>query len=793
MVNRGRLDAHVEASQFATRKRDDGVGENRRVVVREVERRRPVLRHAGHVERVRVGDEVGRTWRRVVDGEVVHRLLAGFNDVVVGLADVQFDINLTSQDVRIADGEAVVVGFVAAFVRVRPRNVRAASQVVGKGRRHADGGLAAVLWSELVRVPAGHGRNLPWVDGRQAVAGEVGAVQAGVDHFFTGGQVTRVDPGDVDVVLVVGQEGGEDRVAAVWAVLGQPRPAFNVGNRRVVDLLDGVGGQALVGAVPRTRALQAQLGVVDLVIDLLLEAVVTPVHPCDVGVALQVHADGGVEGVGVIDGHAGVVDHDKVAVGTGAGVLNVAVADHVGALVAGRPLGVVVHLPVGVEDAHVDLTGVVGGNVDHRLDEEVHVVARARGELVDLTARIGVANGAAGAVSCLLADHAVRALGEVAEVGLHGACATVALAVETNRNDTRGHAVVVGFLDGGTVVCTGRWVAVLGALVRDGDGDLGGVGVPLVVRGRGRVAGHVAQSVLPREAGPVRPWTPVFTGVSGVGVAVVDGLRQHTQAAGIVAVRGAERGVAGTLAALVVGRAVAGLGDAGQGVAEPIDGLVDRHVGVGEHRLDAAEVTAAGKVAAVDDGAHVGPLGVHRTGGVDDEHEFDLATTGVVPGDLDVVVGVHNDVGVALVSDDRRQQGVVEERQRGASGHVGLDHGVVDLGLREELVKRIVGVLPHDVKGAHAVDVNGGPVAVLRALRDDGVIDGGDGAVGRGLTVTWRLERLQSGVHDGVLTGSVGPHDVHGVVLVDHEVGVRNLVETRIADLGGVNHGLAAR
>ena len=159
------------------------------MVVREVERRRPVLRHAGHVERVRVGDEICRAWRGVVDGEVVHRLLAGFNDVVVGLADVQLDVDLAGQDVRITDGEAVVVGFVAAFVRVRPRNVRAASQVVGKGRRHANGGLAAVLWSELVRVPAGHGRNLPWVDGRQAVTGEVGAVEAGVDHFFAGGQV----------------------------------------------------------------------------------------------------------------------------------------------------------------------------------------------------------------------------------------------------------------------------------------------------------------------------------------------------------------------------------------------------------------------------------------------------------------------------------------------------------------------------------------------------------------------------------------------------------------------------
>ena len=189
MVNRGRLDAHVEASQFATRKRNDGVGENRRVVVREVERCRPVLWHTRHVERVRVGHEIRWAWCGVVDREVVHRLLAGFDDVIVGLTDVQLDIDLAGQDVRITDGEAVVVGFITALVRVRPCNVRAASQVVGEGRRHADGGLATVLWSELVRVPAGHRRNFPWVDGRQAVAGEVGAVEAGVDHFFAGGQV----------------------------------------------------------------------------------------------------------------------------------------------------------------------------------------------------------------------------------------------------------------------------------------------------------------------------------------------------------------------------------------------------------------------------------------------------------------------------------------------------------------------------------------------------------------------------------------------------------------------------
>ena len=377
----------------------------------------------------------------------------------------------------------------------------------------------------------------------------------------------------------------------------------------------------------------------------------------------------------------------------------------------------------------------------------------------------------------MLTDHAVGALGKVAEVGFHGTRAAVALTVEADGDDACGHAVVVRLFDGRGVVSAGGGVAVLGPFVGDGDGDLRGVGVPLVVRGRGGVAGHVAQGVLPGKAGPVGTGTPVFTGVARVGVAVVDGLGEDTQAAGIVAVGGAEGGVSGSLAALVIRRTVAGLSHAGQGVAKTVDGLVHRHVGVSEHGLDAAEIAAAGEVATVNHGAHVGPLGVHRTRGVDHEDEFDLSTAGVVPCDLNVVVRVDDHVGVALVPDDRRQEGVVKEGQGGARGHVGLDHRVVDLGLREELVKRVIAVLPHDVEGALAVDVDGRPVTVLRALRDDGVVDGRDGSVRGRLSVPWCLERLEGGVHDRVLTGAVGPHDVHRVVFVDDEVGVRNLVE----------------
>ena len=93
---------------------------------------------------------------------------------------------------------------------------------------------------------------------------------------------------------------------------------------------------------------------------------------------------------------------------------------------------------------------------------------------------------------------------------------------------------------------------------------------------------------------------------------------------------------------------------------------IDGHVCGLEHWLDALEVTAGGEVTAVDDGADVSPLGVHRTRGVDDEGEFDLAAAGVVPGDLDVVVGVHDDTsGWPFVPDDWGEEGVVEEGDNG--------------------------------------------------------------------------------------------------------------------------------
>ena len=124
--------------------------------------------------------------------------------------------------------------------------------------------------------------------------------------------------------------------------------------------------------------MESEFGVVHFVVHVLLKAVIPAVHPSDVGVALVVHTNGGVEGIGVVDGDTGVVHDDQVAISTRAGVFGVAAALRGVAWQTGRETWVVVHLGVGVKNGHVDLAGVVGGDVDHGFDEKGHlVVARA--------------------------------------------------------------------------------------------------------------------------------------------------------------------------------------------------------------------------------------------------------------------------------------------------------------------------------------------------------------------------------------------------------------------------------
>ena len=98
---------------------------------------------------------------------------------------------------------------------------------------------------------------------------------------------------------------------------------FDVGDWGVVDPLDGVRGEALVGSIPQAGALETQFGVEHFVIHVLFEPVVSAVHPCDVRVSLLVDTNRRVERVGVVNGHACVVDNHQVAFGAKSRVLHV--------------------------------------------------------------------------------------------------------------------------------------------------------------------------------------------------------------------------------------------------------------------------------------------------------------------------------------------------------------------------------------------------------------------------------------------------------------------------------------
>ncbi len=204
------------------------------------------------------------------------------------------------------------------------------------------------------------------------------------------------------------------------------------------------------------------------------------------------------------------------------------------------------------------------------------------------------------------------------------------------------------------------------------------------------------------------------------------------------------------------------------------------------------EVTAGSEITAIHNGADVSPLRVHRTGCVDNEGKFDLATTGVVPSDLDVIVGVNNHIGVALVTDDWREKGVVKQRDDGTDRCIGLEHCVVDLGLVEETLEFVIGVFPNDVRVALAVQIDGGPVAVLRAHGHHVVVNGADGSIVTCGTIHWSGPRIEDRVDDFVLAGFVGPNNVNAVHVVDGHVRVPNLVESGIRNLSGVNEGLAS-
>ena len=160
----------------------------------------------------------------------------------------------------------------------------------------------------------------------------------------------------MDLVLIIREEGWEDGVAAPWCVLRQASIGFNVGNRCIVDLLDGVCGETVITAVKFSSTLESELGVVNLVVDVLFETVVTSIHPCNVRVAFHVNTNRWVERVSVINRDACIVDNNKVSLRTLSGVFSVATVLSNSSGNTRRPAWVVVHLAIWVENGHVDFT-----------------------------------------------------------------------------------------------------------------------------------------------------------------------------------------------------------------------------------------------------------------------------------------------------------------------------------------------------------------------------------------------------------------------------------------------------
>ena len=141
------------------------------------------------------------------------------------------------------------------------------------------------------------------------------------------------------------------------------------------------------------------------------------------------------------------------------------------------------------------------------------------------------------------------------------------------------------------------------------------------------------------------------------------------------------------------------------------------------------------------------------------------------------------------MSDNRSQECVFEEGEDRSAAELGLNHGVVDLRLVEELLQLIVGILPSDVEVTLTVNINGWPVTVLCTHGDDGIIDNGNRSIFCSHSIEWRKVRVDRGVHDLVLTGLVRPNQVDSVVVINDHVWVPDLVESWIGDLRRINQG----
>ncbi len=85
---------------------------------------------------------------------------------------------------------------------------------------------------------------------------------------------------------------------------------------------------------------------------------------------------------------------------------------------------------------------------------------------------------------------------------------------------------------------------------------------------------------------------------------------------------------------------------------ERIQGLIYRHIRFEKHWFEAFKESSTYEITTVENYAHVGPFGVHRTRCVNWSNHLDLATTGIVPNDLDKVVEIYCHIGVTFVANN---------------------------------------------------------------------------------------------------------------------------------------------
>ena len=132
LIDGRRADSHVHGYDISSTQEYRGRVEYRRMVSCEEKGRAPVVRNTVQGDRESVGDEFGRSRRRVRYRHVVGGLLARLDCVIERLGLGQSNFDETGENVDVAYRVSTSVILVIALVRVGPSDVHATAEVVGE-------------------------------------------------------------------------------------------------------------------------------------------------------------------------------------------------------------------------------------------------------------------------------------------------------------------------------------------------------------------------------------------------------------------------------------------------------------------------------------------------------------------------------------------------------------------------------------------------------------------------------------------------------------------------------------